>query len=81
MERFQPLPFAGAAPTMPDNGTKAFHEGRLKTFPSPQAVASVAPPWDPAGKVWATGGGGAPDQMAQIRQDESCKKLAFISLY
>jgi hypothetical protein len=35
MERFQPFPFAGAAPRMPHNGTKAIHKAafRLSVLP------------------------------------------------
>jgi hypothetical protein len=51
MERFQPFPFAGAATRTPDDGAKAFHDGRLSDFRTAQAATSLPAPWDPRPKI------------------------------
>jgi hypothetical protein len=73
------VPICGSRPRMPHNGPKSFHEGRLETFPSPQAVASVTPPWDPGRKSLGDGRrrlqGYRQPQIAKIATGENIGKL------
>ena len=60
MERFHPFPFAGSRPRLPDNGPKAFHEGRLETGRPRDTCRGIRRPRSLgtlAEKVWAMGGG------------------------
>src|SRR5207248_6768566 len=62
MERFQP-------PELPPKAQRwrqGIPRGRLETFPSPQAAASVTPPWDPGRKSLGDGRRRLADDMAQI---------------
>lgn len=71
------LPYARSPPQRPERSPKLLcTNGRLETFPSPQAVASVTPPWGPGRKSLGDGrrrpaGGEGLSHMARRRPGEN----------
>jgi hypothetical protein len=65
MERFHPFPSGGDAFTMPHNGAKTLHDGRLSDFRPAQAAASVSAPWVPRPEIRGDVYRRRTDEMAQ----------------